>query len=199
VARTKPLGPEEYGLSEYRYLGRIMPVAGLVVLFLLARDGLYAGGFESALGHGALVGFVVGLGLVSVLAIQMYLWREQIGRALAGGTDPRLPVGFTLGLAIYIVGLLLAAHVSLNYPGLLRVNGEPGIFALALVGGAFLPWVLMLWPVRAVARHAHKLGWEGSQKFLQSGKPPFKPGKDPGKPGPPQPPPPEDSLDVRLL
>ena len=155
-----------------------MPGAGVIVLVLLWRVTWFDGGSTTALSHGLVVGLAVGLALVAVLAVQMYLWRDQIALALAQGTDPRLPVGFTLGMALYVVGLLGSLVLAGHLPARWGMGSQPGMFALALVGGAFLPWLLMLWPVRDVAGRASKLGWEDKSKFLYTEK---KPGGKPDK------------------
>lgn len=145
---------ERPDLDDYRYLATGLPAAaGMVLLFLLRA----AGRHPAALGIGLGVGAVVGLALVLVLVVQLYMWKDQIARAVVELGNPRLPVGFTIAAALYFVGVVLSA---LALPHLLRQRttaDETVLASLALIAGAFLPWALVLWPMEEVRKAADAL------------------------------------------
>ena len=140
-------------LDDYQYLAHGLPVAGLLMIVGMMRMRLDAAAF----GMGLLIGLGVGLALVAVLVVQMHLWRDQVARAVVEVGNPRLPIGFTLAVAIYILGLAGAAVVLYEVFG----SRGSGDFAIALiigmVAGAFLPWVVLNWPMQEIRNRADEL------------------------------------------
>jgi hypothetical protein len=148
------MGPERPDLDDYQYLAQGLPVAGLIIIVAMLRRP-HPG--VAAFCTGIAVGLVVGLALVAVLAVQMHMWREQVARAVVETGNPRLPLGFTLAVGVYLVGLAGAAVVLYKVYGGRGSDEFAVALILGLVAGAFLPWVILNWPMREIRSRADDL------------------------------------------
>ena len=142
---------ERPDLDDYAYLAKGLPALGLALLVLTLRSRTLT---FAELGWGLLAGIAVGLALVSILVIQLHMWKDQVARAVVAEGNPRLPIGFTLAVVVYFLGVVGASwgasHVAKAAGGYLTSVSVP----LVVLAGAFLPWVAVLWPMQEVRDRA---------------------------------------------
>lgn len=161
------MGLERPDLDDYQNLAKGLPTAGLLLLLVSLRMRLDPGGC----GKGFLIGLGVGLVLVAVLVVQMHMWKDQVARAVVEVGNPRLPIGFSLAVVVYFVGLIVAAVAVLRIYG----HGDRPEYGVALVigmiAGALLPWVILNWPMNRIREEANALYWKRDRQRSSAGRP----------------------------